>query len=229
MSAATVLVVDDEPQIVRGLRVVLRTAGFEVHSAATKSEALDALAVRPPDIMVLDLVLPDGSGVDVCQEVRRWSALPIIVLSAVGDEHEKVRALDAGADDYITKPFGADELTARLRALLRRASDTTESPVVELGDLTIDLASRTVMRDGERVHLTPIEYDLLAVLTKHRGKLVTHRQLLQQVWGPQYVDETHYLRVHVAHMRQKLERDPSRPQHIVTDPGVGYRLLEASP
>ena len=229
MSGASVLVVDDEPQIVRGLRVVLRTAGFDVRAAGTKSEALDALSVRPPDVMVLDLVLPDGSGVEVCEDVRRWSALLIIVLSAVGDEHEKVRALDAGADDYITKPFGADELTARLRALLRRASDTTESPRVELGDLTIDLAARSVTRDGEGVHLTPIEYDLLAVLTKHRGKLVTHRQLLQEVWGPHYVDETHYLRVHVAHMRQKLERDPSRPKHIITDPGVGYRLLENAP
>ena len=162
---------------------------------------------------------------DVAKEIRSWSSLPILVLSAVGDEHEKVRALDAGADDYITKPFGSDELTARLRALLRRAGDGAEAPVVELGDVTIDLAGRTVTRDGQLVHLTPIEYDLLAVLVKHRGKLVTQRQLLQEVWGPQYLDETHYLRVHVAHIRAKLERDPSRPQHVITEPGVGYRLL----
>ena len=221
-----VLVVDDEPQIVRGLRVVLRSAGFDVEAAATKEEALDMLAVRPPDVMVLDLVLPDGSGVEVCESVRRWSGLPIIVLSAVGDEREKVRALDAGADDYITKPFGPDELTARLRALLRRAGETAEEPTVTLGDLTIDLAARSVTRDGERVHLTPIEYDLLAELVRHRGKLVTQRQLLSAVWGPGYATETHYLRVHIAHIRAKLERDPSRPRHIVTDPGVGYRLLE---
>jgi two-component system KDP operon response regulator KdpE len=220
-----VLVVDDEPQIVRGLRVVLRTAGFEVHAAATKQEALDALSVRPPDIVVLDLKLPDGTGVEVTEEVRRWSKLPIVVLSAVGDEAEKVRALDAGADDYITKPFGADELTARLRALLRRASDSPE-PAIAFGDVKVDLGAHTVTRDGEEVHLTPIEYDLLAMLAKHRGKLVTHRQLLQEVWGPQYVDETHYLRVHVAHVRSKLERDPSRPRYIITEPGVGYRLRE---
>jgi two-component system KDP operon response regulator KdpE len=228
MSGARVLVVDDEPQIVRGMRVILRNAGYAVESSATKEEALDAVSVRPPDLMVLDLVLPDGSGVDVCRSVREWSAMPIIVVSAVGDEREKVRALDAGADDYITKPFGADELTARLRALLRRAGDNDEEPAVTLGNLEIDLASRTVKRDGEHIHLTPIEYDLLAELTRHRGKLVTQRQLLSAVWGPEYTRETHYLRVHVAHLRAKLEEDPSRPQHIVTEPGVGYRLIDPS-
>src|SRR2546421_3374136 len=167
---ARVLVVDDELQIVRGLKVILRAAGYVVEAAATKAEALDAVSVRPPDVLVLDLILPDGSGVEVCEEIRGWSKLPILVLSAVGDEREKVRALDAGADDYITKPFGADELTARLRALLRRSADAVEQPSVTLGDLTINLAAREVMRDGERVHLTPIEYDLLAFLTKHRGK-----------------------------------------------------------
>jgi two-component system KDP operon response regulator KdpE len=222
-----VLVVDDEPQIVRGLRVVLRKAGYEVEAAASKQLALDALSVRPPDAMVLDLVLPDGSGVDVCTEVRRWSKLPIIVLSAVGDEREKVRALDAGADDYITKPFGTDELLARLRAVLRRASDDEEEPTVTIGDLTIDLARRQVVRAGEEVHLTPIEFDLLRVLTRHRGKLVTHRELLQTVWGPSYGDETHYLRVHFAHIRSKLEPDPSHPRYVITDPGVGYRLRDS--
>jgi two-component system KDP operon response regulator KdpE len=223
-----VLVVDDELQIVRGLKVVLRKAGFEVTAAATKQEALDAVSVRPPDVMVLDLVLPDGSGVQVCEEVRRWSDLPILVLSAVGDEREKVRALDAGADDYITKPFGSDELTARLRALLRRSADGATTPVIEIGDLKVDLAGHTVERDGQEVHLTPIEFDLLQVLARHQGKLVTHRQLLQEVWGPGYQDELHYLRVHVAHIRAKLEPDPSRPRYLVTDPGVGYRLHEPS-
>jgi two-component system, OmpR family, KDP operon response regulator KdpE len=222
---AHVLVVDDEPQILRGLRVVLRSAGFQVAQAATKQEALDAVAVRPPDVMILDLVLPDGSGVDVCKEVRRWSSLPIIVLSAVGDEREKVRALDAGADDYVTKPFGTEELTARIRAVLRRRDTADDGdPAVRVGPVTIDLAARRVTRDGADVHLTPIEFDLLRVLAVHRGKLVTHRALLGEVWGPGYGDETHYLRVHVAHIRRKLEDDPARPQIVLTDAGVGYRL-----
>jgi two-component system, OmpR family, KDP operon response regulator KdpE len=220
-----VLVVDDEPQIVRGLRVVLRSAGFQVSEAATKREALDAIAVRPPDAMILDLVLPDGDGVEVCAAVRRWSSLPIIVLSAVGDEREKVRALDAGADDYVTKPFGTEELTARIRAVLRRRdSGDGADPVVRVGPVIIDLAARRVTRGGEEVHLTPIEFELLRVLAAHRGKLVTHRRLLQEVWGPGYGEETHYLRVHVAHIRRKLERDPARPEIVLTDAGVGYRL-----
>jgi two-component system KDP operon response regulator KdpE len=219
-----VLVVDDEPQIVRGLRVVLRNAGFEVDSAGTKEEALDALSHRPPDAVLLDLVLPDGSGVDVCKQVREWSHVPIVVVSAVGDEREKVRALDAGADDYVTKPFGSQELAARLRAVLRRASDTGSEPAIEVGDLTIDLADRRVRRGEDNIHLTPIEFDLLRVLAQNRGRLVTHRQLLQEVWGPAYGEETHYLRVHVAHIRAKLEVDASRPQYVITEPGVGYRL-----
>ena len=223
---ARVLVVDDEPQILRGLRVVLRNAGFQVDLAATKAEALDALAARPPDAMVLDLVLPDGSGVEVCRDVRRWSGLPVIVLSAVGDEREKVRALDAGADDYVTKPFGSEELTARLRAVLRRAADADTDATVTVGELTVDIAARRVLVRGDEVHLTPIEFDLLRVLAVHRGKLVTHRQLLREVWGPEYSGETHYLRVHVAHIRAKIEADPSRPRLLVTDPGVGYRLRE---
>jgi two-component system KDP operon response regulator KdpE len=226
--SAHVLVVDDEPQIVRGLRVVLRRAGYDVSSAATKEEALDAVSVRPPDAIVLDLVLPDGSGVDVCTEIRRWSTLPILVLSAVGDEREKVRALDAGADDYITKPFGTDELLARLRAVMRRAGDDGASAEVVVGELAIDLAGRRVERDGEQVHLTPIEFDLVRVLAQHRGKLVTHTQLLQEVWGPNYGTETHYLRVHFAHIRSKLERDPSHPRYVITEPGVGYRLQDQS-
>jgi two-component system KDP operon response regulator KdpE len=176
--------------------------------------------------MVLDLVLPDGSGVDVCAEVRSWTSLPIIVLSAVGDEREKVKALDAGADDYITKPFGTDELLARLRAALRRVSEDGGEPTVAIGALVIDLAARTVTRDGAEVHLTPIEFDLLRVLARHRGKLVTHRQLLHEVWGPGYEDETHYLRVHIAHIRSKIEPEASRPRHLITEPGIGYRLRD---
>jgi two-component system, OmpR family, KDP operon response regulator KdpE len=221
-----VLVVDDEPQILRALGVILRNAGYEVATAATKSEALDAVSVRPPDAMVLDLVLPDGSGVDVTSEVRTWSSLPIIVLSAVGDEREKVRALDVGADDYITKPFGTEELLARLRAVMRRAGDERDDPVITVGDLSIDLADRRVSREGEQIHLTPIEFDILRELAHHAGKLVTQRQLLQTVWGPGYDLETHYLRVHVAHIRAKIEPDPSHPSYLLTEPGVGYRLRE---
>jgi two-component system KDP operon response regulator KdpE len=228
MSAPRVLVVDDEPQIVRGLKIILRSGGYTVESAETKEEALNALALKPPDALVLDLVLPDGRGVEICEEVRRWSRLPIVVLSAVGDEREKVRALDAGADDYVTKPFGTDELLARLRAVMRRSAEAGGSPLLELSDLVIDLADRRVTRGGEEVHLTPIEFDLVRVLAQHHGKLVTHRQLLQEVWGPEYGSETHYLRVHVAHIRSKLEPDPSRPRYLVTEPGVGYRLRDPS-
>jgi two-component system KDP operon response regulator KdpE len=222
-----VLVVDDEPQIVRGLKVILRDAGYVVDTAGTKREALDAVSVRPPDAVVLDLVLPDGSGVEVCKEIRDWSSLPILVLSAVGDEREKVRALDAGADDYITKPFGTEELLARLRAVLRRATDEDSEPAIAVGDLVVDMAARRVTRAGEEVHLTPIEFDLLKTLARDRGKLVTHRALLKAVWGPAYETETHYLRVHFAHLRAKLEPEPSDPRYIVTDPGVGYRLRDA--
>jgi two-component system, OmpR family, KDP operon response regulator KdpE len=225
-SAPRVLVVDDEPQIVRALKIVLRSAGYVVEAAETKTEALALLAARPPDALVLDLVLPDGRGVDVCREVRQWSRLPILMLSAVGDEREKVRALDAGADDYVTKPFGTDELLARLRAVLRRSADLGGEPELQIGEVVIDLADRSVTRAGERVHLTPIEFDLLRVLATHQGRLVTHRQLLREVWGPEYGAETHYLRVHVAHIRAKLEADPSRPRYLITEPGVGYRLLD---
>lgn len=221
-----ILVVDDEPQIVRALKVILRGAGYSTEQAESKEEALNAVSVHPPDAMVLDLVLPDGSGVEVCTEVRSWTSLPIIVLSAVGDEREKVRALDAGADDYITKPFGTDELLARLRAALRRVGEDGGEPSIALGELVMDLAARTVTRDGAEVHLTPIEFNLLRVLALHRGKLLTHHQLLREVWGPGYEEETHYLRVHVAHIRSKIEPEPSRPRHLITEPGVGYRLRD---
>ena len=222
-----VLVVDDEPQIVRGLRVILSNAGYGVEEATTKREALDAVSVRPPDAIVLDLVLPDGDGIEVCKEIRRWSQVPIVVLSAVGDERQKVRALDAGADDYVTKPFGSEELLARMRAVLRRRSEDGDS-AVRVGDLEIDLADRAVRRNGEQLHLTPIEFDLLSKLAEHPGRLVTHRQLLQEVWGPGYEDETHYLRVHFAHVRAKIEPDPSNPRFVITEPGIGYRLQAES-
>ncbi|HSD25482.1 MAG TPA: response regulator [Solirubrobacterales bacterium] len=222
-AAQRVLVVDDEPQIVRGLKVILGNAGYHVEEATTKQEALDAVSSRPPDAIVLDLILPDGDGVDVATDIRRWSQVPIVVLSAVGDERQKVRALDAGADDYVTKPFGTEELLARMRAVLRRRSEDGDAPV-RVGDLEIDLADRAVRRAGETVHLTPIEFDLLTQLARHPGRLVTHRQLLQEVWGPGYEDETHYLRVHFAHIRAKLEPDPSDPTYLITEPGIGYRL-----
>jgi two-component system KDP operon response regulator KdpE len=219
-AAARVLVVDDEPQIVRALRVVLRNAGYQVDAATTVAEALDAVAVHPPDLLVLDLVLPDGSGVDVLTDLRRWSSLPVLVLSAVGDEREKIRALDAGADDYVTKPFGSGELTARVRALLRRSSDTSAGdPLLETGDVRIA---------GRDVHLTPIEFALVQALAAHPGKLITHRQLLREVWGQNYESDTQLLRVHVAHIRAKLEDDPGSPRLLVTEPGVGYRLNEIS-
>jgi len=225
-SAQRILVVDDEPQILRGLRVILTNAGYRVDAADSTRAALDAVSVRPPDAVVLDLMLPDGSGVEVAREIRRWSELPIVVLSAIGDEREKVLALDSGADDYVTKPFGAEELLARLRAVLRRVPEGGFAPRVEIGDLVVDLEARRVTFAGADVHLTPIEFDLLRVLAEHRGKLVTHRQLLTTVWGPTYETETHYLRVHVAHIRGKIEPEPSRPRYVITDPGVGYRLRD---
>ncbi|MGI8712685.1 MAG: response regulator [Solirubrobacteraceae bacterium] len=223
-----ILVVDDEPQIVRGLKIILRTAGYAVEAAETRAQALAVLGSRPPDALVLDLVLPDGDGVEVCREVRRFSRLPILVLTAVGDEREKVRALDAGADDYVTKPFGTDELLARLRAVLRRSADADGGSQVVIGELTIDVLDRRVQIGPahHEIHLTPIEFDIVRVLAQHRGRLVTQRQLLGDVWGPEYGQETHYLRVHIAHIRAKLEPDPSRPRYLITEPGVGYRLRD---
>jgi two-component system KDP operon response regulator KdpE len=224
MSEALVLVVDDEPQILRALQTNLRGAGYDVATAATGQDALAAAAMRPPDAVILDLVLPDGSGVDVARELRSWSAAPILVLSVVGDEAEKVAALDAGADDYVQKPFGIDELLARLRALLRRAGPSTE-PVLEVGGLVIDLDKRLVTADGRRVQLTPNEFDLLRVLAQNEGKLMTHPTLLREVWGPAYGTESHYLHVYISQLRRKLEDDPSRPRYLLTEPGAGYRLV----
>jgi two-component system KDP operon response regulator KdpE len=221
--APRVLVVDDESQILRALKVVLREAGFEVVPAETASEALDRAAVRPPQAAIVDLVLPDGDGVEVTRELRKWSEMPILVLSAVGEEEQKVRALEAGADDYITKPFGARELVARLQAALRRAGRGSDEPAVTVEGLQIDLAARTVKREGQLVHLTPIEFDLLRVLVRNRGRLLTHRALLSEVWGPEYVDDIQPLRTHIARLRAKIE-PAGGPRYIVTDPGVGYRF-----
>ena len=221
-----VLVVDDEPQIVRALKVVLREAGFEAVPAETATHALDLAAVRPPDAAIVDLVLPDGDGVQVTRRLREWSEMPILVLSALGEEEQKVKALEAGADDYITKPFGARELVARLQAALRRAAPADQEPGVSVEGLEIDLAGRNVLRDGQAVHLTPIEFELLRVLVRNRGRLMTHRKLIADVWGAEYVDDVQPLRTHIARLRAKIEPDDESGarRYIVTDPGVGYRF-----
>jgi two-component system, OmpR family, KDP operon response regulator KdpE len=216
-----ILVCDDEPQILRALKVILREAGFEAVPAETAEEALDRAAVHPPDAAILDLVLPDGDGVEVCREIRRWSLMPIIVLSAVGEEDAKVRALEAGADDYVTKPFGARELVARLEAALRRvAGGASGEPRIEADGLVIDLAAHTVTLDGAAVHLTPIEFRLLETLARNRGRLMTHRALLTEVWGPEYAEDVTVLRGHVANLRRKVDG----ARYVRTDPGVGYRF-----
>jgi two-component system KDP operon response regulator KdpE len=218
-----VLVCDDEPQILRALRVILRDAGFEVVTAQNAQEALDAAALRAPNAAILDLILPDGNGIDVCRSIREWSEMPILVLSAVGEETEKIRALDAGADDYVTKPFAPGELIARLNAALRRAGPA-EEPSVAIDGLEVDLAGHRVSRQGEEIHLTPKEFDLLRVLARNRGRLMTHRALLGEVWGHAYEEDTHTLRVHIANLRRKIEPDPAAPRYIRTDPGIGYRF-----
>jgi two-component system KDP operon response regulator KdpE len=218
-----ILVVDDELQILRALRVILRDAGYEPVTVATAEEALDAAATRPPDAAIVDLVLPDGDGIEVTRQLRSWSEMPILVLSAIGEEEQKVRALEAGADDYVTKPFGARELVARLAAALRRAGRGAEEPTISVDGLELDLARRVVRRDGEEVHLTPIEYDLLRVLARNRGRLLTHRALLTEVWGPAYGDDIRTLRTHIANLRHKIE-PAGGPRYIRTDPGVGYRF-----
>jgi two-component system, OmpR family, KDP operon response regulator KdpE len=225
VTGARVLVVDDEQQILRALRTTLRAAGYEVDTADTGEGALAAAALRPPDAVILDLVLPDGTGIDVARELRTWSSAPVIVLSAVGEEREKVAALDAGADDYVTKPIGIDELLARLRAALRRAGPSAE-PVIALDQLVIDLEKRAVSVDGKQVHLTPHEFELLRVLAVNQGKLVTQRTLLQEVWGPAYVREANLLHVNVSQLRRKIEPDRARPRYLLTEPGAGYRLVD---
>jgi two-component system KDP operon response regulator KdpE len=219
-----VLVVDDEPQIARALAINLRARNYEVDVAPNGRAALALAAERLPDVVILDLGLPDLDGFEVIRGLRGWSQVPILVLSARQDSSDKVEALDLGADDYVTKPFGMDELLARLRAAVRRGTPGEDLPVVTTADFTVDLAAKRVVRDGLDVRLTPTEWHLLEVLVRGSGRLVTQRQLLQEVWGPSYGRETNYLRVYLAQLRRKLEPDPSRPRYLVTEPGMGYRF-----
>jgi two-component system, OmpR family, KDP operon response regulator KdpE len=222
-----VLVVDDEPQIRRALGINLRSRGYDVDLAADGEQALTLAARKHPDVVVLDLGLPAMDGVEVIRGLRGWSHVPIVVLSVRDAEAEKVAALDAGADDYVTKPFGMDELVARLRAALRRTTPAEEEALVETPDFTIDLTSKKVRRDGDEVRLTPTEWHVVEVLVRNRGRLVSQTQLLQEVWGPQYHDETNYLRVFMAQVRRKLEPEPGRPRYFITEPGMGYRFEAA--
>jgi len=228
MSAAApkVLLIEDEKQIRRFVRAALEEEGCQVIEAETMAQGLIEAGSRKPDLLVLDLGLPDGNGVDLIRDLRGWSDVPILILSARSQENDKIDALDAGADDYLTKPFAVGELRARVRALLRRSYRNSEAatPVVEFGDVTVDLSRRLVSRGGETVHLTPLEYRLLATLLGHPGRVLTQRNLLREIWGPSYVESSHYLRVYVGHLRQKLEDDPTQPKHFLTETGVGYRF-----
>jgi two-component system KDP operon response regulator KdpE len=220
-----VLVIDDEPSILRALRINLTARNYEVSTASDGASGLAAVSRERPDVLILDLGLPDMDGTEVIYGVRGWTSTPIIVLSVWGQEQQKVAALDAGADDYVTKPFGMDELLARLRAAVRRSAPAPDEPVVTTPDFTVDLAAKRVTRDGDGdIRLTPTEWQLLEVLVRNRGRLVTQRQLLQEVWGPAYGAESNYLRVYVAQLRRKLEPEPSRPRYLLTDPGMGYRF-----
>jgi two-component system KDP operon response regulator KdpE len=228
-SAPVAVVIEDEPQIRRFVRSALEEEGWQVFEAATLARGLSEAGTRKPDLLVLDLGLPDGDGLDLIRDVRGWSTVPIVVLSARTDEADKIAALDAGADDYLTKPFGVGELLARVRANLRRprtAAGTEDAePVFRFGDVEIDRQSRQVRRAGVEVHLTPIEYRLLTTLVANAGRVLTHRQLLREVWGPSHSDQTHYLRIYMGHLRQKLEADPAQPRHLLTETAVGYRLV----
>ncbi len=222
---STVLIVEDDPQLSRALSINLRARDYHVVTADSGTAALRAASTGPPDLVILDLGLPDMDGTEVIYGLRGWTHVPIVILSARENQAEKVKALDAGADDYVTKPFGMDELLARVRAALRRAQPVEDSPVITTAAFTVDLAAKRVRTTaGQDVRLTPTEWQLLEVLSRHPGKLVTQRQLLQEVWGPAYETETNYLRVYMAQLRRKLERDPSHPEHLITEPGLGYRL-----
>ncbi|MFJ5453830.1 two-component system response regulator KdpE [Pectobacterium jejuense] len=223
---ATILIVEDEKEIRRFVRQALEGEGCRVFDAETMQRGLLEAATRKPDLIILDLGLPDGNGIDYIRDLRQWSSLPVIVLSARTDEQDKIDALDAGADDYLTKPFGIGELLARLRVALRRHSNTQqETPLVNFGSITVDLLNRQVTRDGQELHLTPIEFRLLATLLANPGKVLTQRQLLTQVWGPNAVEHSHYLRIYMGHLRQKLESDPARPRHLLTETAIGYRFM----
>jgi two-component system KDP operon response regulator KdpE len=228
-TAPLVLLIEDEPQMRRFLRTALGANDYRLVEAETAKEGLAQAAARNPDVILLDLGLPDRDGLEVARELREWSPTPIIVLSARGREEDKVRALDLGADDYLTKPFGVDELLARIRVALRHAAmppGTAPEPVFEAGELRVDLAARRVWRGDEEIHLTPTEYKLLTTLVRHAGKVLTHRQLLKEVWGANYANQSHYVRVYMAQLRQKIEADPARPRLLLTEPGVGYRLRD---
>lgn len=231
MPSPIAVVIEDEPQIRRFVRAALEAEGWQVHEAETARRGLSEAGTRKPDLLVLDLGLPDGDGLDVIRDVRGWSGVPIIVLSARQDEADKVAALDAGADDYLTKPFGVGELLARVRANLRRpraagTDGAVESdPVFRFGDVAVDRQARRVTRGGAEVHLTPIEYRLLLMLVANVGRVLTHRQLLREVWGPSHAEQSHYLRIYMGHLRQKLELDPAQPRHLLTETAVGYRLV----
>lgn len=221
-----ILVIDDEVQIRRLLRITLESAGHAVREVETGRLALDELARRAPDAVILDLGLPDVPGLEVLRRLREWSRVPVLVLTVLAAETVTVAALDAGADDYLTKPFGSAELLARIRAILRRAPTAAEASAVQFGGVTVDLAARVVRRAGAEVKLTPREYDLLRILVLHRGRVVTHQQILREIWGPKSEEQTHYLRVHMTHLRQKIEAEPHRPRHLRTESGIGYRLVE---
>ena len=225
--ASTVVIVEDEPQIRRFVRGALEAQQWQVHEAGTMKDGLVEAGTRRPDLVILDLGLPDGDGVAFLRDLRAWSQVPVIVLSARSEEADKIAALDAGADDYLTKPFGVGELMARVRVAMRRVQRPADpgSSTITIGDVTVDLAERRVQRAGAAVHLTPIEYRLLGVLIANVGRVLTHRYLLREVWGPAYSDRTHYLRIYMGHLRQKLEADAAQPRHIVTETGVGYRLV----
>ena len=228
MNPPTAIVIEDEPQIRRFVRAALEGEGWQVHEAATLRDGLAAAGTRQPDLIVLDLGLPDGDGNTLIRDVRGWSAVPIIVLSARTDESDKIDALDAGADDYLTKPFGTGELLARVRANLRRprtAAGGEEAAVFQFGEIEVDRAARLVRREGREVHLTPTEYRLLLVLVNNAGRVLTQRQLLREVGGPSHSGRSHYLRIYMGHLRQKLEDDPAQPRHLLTETAVGYRLL----
>ncbi len=222
---ARILVIDDESQMQKLLRVALTSHGYEVGAAATGQQGLSETTIFRPDLIILDLGLPDMDGLEVVTRLREWTKTPVIILSAKEQENDKILALDAGADDYLTKPFGMGELLARIRAAMRHSAGVTDEPILKFDDLVIDLAHRRVLAKGEEVKLTPTEYDLIKNLAIHAGKVLTHKQLLKTCWGPTYENDTHYLRVFIGQLRRKIESDPSRPRHIITEPGVGYRLL----
>jgi len=224
--APKVLLIEDEKQIRRFVRVAVEEEGCSVSEAETMAQGLVDAGLRKPDLLILDLGLPDGNGIDLIRDLRGWSDVPVLILSARSQENDKIDALDAGADDYLTKPFSVGELRARVRALLRRRARSGEAatPIIEFGEVSVDLSRRIVSRNGEPVHLTPIEYRLLSTLLGHPGKVLTQRNLLREIWGPSYVESSHYLRVYVGHLRQKMEIDPTQPRHFLTETGVGYRF-----